>query len=485
MYYPMRTPSVSRWINPPWIGLWLFVVAGCQPATPPTNSTLSEPAAASGGADSTSPVRPASWSATNSPTLATPKLRRLPPVTAEETAAAIEPEPLAAAQPGPAIALRIASRDDPLRAGAPAAAPAQPRPDVPSPPQRQGPNLTSYDANRPMTATTSMYAQMACLPRVTAAELALVKLPAAVERQARNQIGSSVSLAQRGALYAARDEFIKTLRLITQALDANLGRPLHTPALAMGLRALEEADDFAMAGRHVDADMQLEGFIAGHETPVLKRSEGSQLTPLLAIQKYYEFAYRHLALAGNRQPVAAEALFALGRCEMLMDQQPDSSGNGTPKAIAFFQAALMVDATNTRAANELGVLLAQRGRWEEAHDVLAHAARVAPTTVAFHNLQRVKQQLGRPMEVEFPNEWVAQHGNLTGPASGHPMLDRTMWVDRDTFQRLSDPATAVASTDANGDSALQPIPMPVTANEPPAPPVHVANRPGNGNWFGF
>jgi tetratricopeptide (TPR) repeat protein len=211
------------------------------------------------------------------------------------------------------------------------------------------------------------------------------------------------------------------------------------------------------------------------------------LTPLLALQQYYEFAYRHLALAGNRQPVAAEALFSLGRCEMLLEQQQDGPKPRTPKSIAFFQAALMVDATHTRAANELGVLLARKGRWEEAHEVLAHATRRAPTPVAFHNLQKVKQHLGLPLDTAPPVELIAANGNATIPGSAqNPLLDRTLWVDRETFQRWSEP-TMAAGSDPHGETALHPIPMPSSSTpDQPTGPVHVATRPGQGgSWFGF
>jgi tetratricopeptide (TPR) repeat protein len=298
-------------------------------------------------------------------------------------------------------------------------------------------------------------------------------------------------LADRGALFAARDEFLRVLRLIAQSLDADLGRPLHTPALLMGLRALEEAEDFAMMDQHVESDVHLEGFLASHKTPVLRNVKISELTPLLAIQRYYEYAYQHLALSGNKEPLASDALFSLGRIEMLLRESEPDSANGAPKSIAFFNAALTVNPRNGRAANELGVLLAQRGRLEEAHEVLLHCHKVAPTNIARHNLDQVQRRMGITASGD-PSLLAGPGAAGTSPSMGDPrsMEGRIQWVDPSTFAKLSEPG------DAPGALPLEPIPRSQVQHLPAIqrPPVRnlesltprVANQTGTApSWFGL
>lgn len=109
----------------------------------------------------------------------------------------------------------------------------------------------------------------------------LVNVSVQADALARHAFG----LAERGALYSARSEFIQTLRVVAQGLDTTRGVNEHSRALASGLRALKAADDFMPRGARLEADLDLERLIATHRTPVLQSHDVSQLTPVAALQR--------------------------------------------------------------------------------------------------------------------------------------------------------------------------------------------------------
>lgn len=356
-------------------------------------------------------------------------------------------------------------------------------------PEPAGPQLENYESEKSLSMAAAMEDRLRKLPTTSRGEPTDAKVPESVQRQAELLLAEAIELADRGALYAARVEFLRVLRLVTQSLDASLGRPVHAPALLIGLRALEEADDFAMADPHLESDVALEGILATHHTPVLKQCDTSQLTPLLAIQKYYEFACEHLALAGNRQPVASEALFSLGRIQSLLTQTQGESSSKTPRSIAYFTAALTVNPRNSRAANELGVLLARRGRLEEARDVLSYCARTAPSAVALRNLSQVEERLGYR---DRAHEALQMASRLTpaDPAEVTPPgmpWGTVRWVDATTFTRLSaTPGGLDPQLAEFGGSTPSVAPGPGTG-VPGAQPTDVAPRmatePARATWF--
>jgi len=179
----------------------------------------------------------------------------------------------------------------------------------------------------------------------------LVNVSVQADALARHAFG----LAERGALYSARSEFIQALRVVAQGLDTTRGVNEHSRALASGLRALKEADDFMPRGARLEADLDLERLIATHRTPVLQSHDVSQLTPVAALQHYYSFGREELATAGGAQPAASLALLGLGKLYALMDTRAgEDMQMGRPKAMAMLQAAISIDQSNFMAANELG-----------------------------------------------------------------------------------------------------------------------------------
>ena len=307
-----------------------------------------------------------------------------------------------------------------------------------------------------------MEAVQAAVPSgITAAERASLRIPASVSQRGNRMLADAMSLANRGAYFAANREFLRTFRTITQSLDSQLGRQFHTRALAAGLRALEEADDFALATRdHIEDDVHLDIYINGHRTPVLKGTDLSNMTPLIAIQKYYEYAREQLTLAGGHFPLSSQVLFAMGRAENFIGREKGRQA-GAPRALAFFHASLATDPRNHRASNELGVMLAKRGRLAEAAKVIQHGVSVRPTPTSLNNLAKLFEEMGDPRSTELRNQ--STRIAATQPATS--MNQPVVWLSPQQF--------ATTAT----DNVKPPMPAPVAQQMRPMPRQAVRPRP--------
>ena len=100
------------------------------------------------------------------------------------------------------------------------------------------------------------------------------------------------ALAQRGALYAAETEFVQVLRRVAQAKDAAQNGEEHSRALAAGLRALDEAADFAPRGTQLEGDVNVWLVASSHRTPVLQyQNDNVSLHEAAAL--YHSYAERN------------------------------------------------------------------------------------------------------------------------------------------------------------------------------------------------
>ncbi len=311
--------------------------------------------------------------------------------------------------------------------------------------RRVGPLSGKFDFDQSMEAVEDAGEQAWRIPPPGVGN---VTLPPMVAMQAERVLNDAVALADRGAIYAANRQFLRVMRMITQALDSQLGQQFHTRALASGLRALEEADDFAIStANRVEDDVHLATFVNGHRTPVLKGADLSQFTSLRAMQYYYEYAREQLTLAGGNSTLASRALFALGRAEMLLSTEQEGRQAGAPQSLALFHAALQTDPGNARAANELAVMVARRGRLEEAADILSQGMAVSPTPAVAANLAKIFQRMGDPRAV--PMRQMAERLAKNGPPVGRAA--RVLWVEPQAF-------------DAAADAPVQPIAAVATPN---------------------
>jgi len=219
----------------------------------------------------------------------------------------------------------------------------------------------------------------------------------AASEMALHHIQHGFQLGRRGAFYSARLEFVQALRLLAQALDAPTDGTPHASALARGLRALKESDDFVPRGSDVEVELDLAGIVATHRTPVLKDRPANELTALIALRLYYTYAQQQLAAAAGHEPAGSMALYGLARVETAVGrQEPNRYPAASSKAMSLHQASLLVDQHNYAAANELGVLLVRHGHLVEAQQIFQHSIDIAPTRSAWHNLAVLYGKLGRP-----------------------------------------------------------------------------------------
>ncbi|MBI2823588.1 MAG: hypothetical protein HYX69_02725 [Planctomycetia bacterium] len=258
-----------------------------------------------------------------------------------------------------------------------------------------------------------------------------------VARRAQEHINYGIDLAERGAFYSSESEFTQALLLIAQALDASENTQLHGEAMASGLRALKEADEFV--ARDASVPLDIGRIAAAHKTPVLKPAAGQGIAPLVAMQQYYTYAQTQLALAGGHEPTAATALYGLARLQGVTNSQNDVQRMMCgPKAIALHQAALSVDPAHYKAANELGVLLVRYGQWSDAQAAFLQSARFASNPETWQSLAHVYRHLGDERAARSASE-QAQAALAQRRASGGSSGDRPQvrYVDPEAFVRDS------------------------------------------------
>ncbi len=260
----------------------------------------------------------------------------------------------------------------------------------------------------------------------------------AVARRADSHVARGVRLAEKGAMFSARAEFIEALKLVAGAMDAQRGTNAHAQALNAGLKSLEEANDFVSRGTAIDSSLNLTDAIAGHQTPVLKSQSLSGMTPSVALAKYLTYAQEQFGHAGGDLAPAAAAFYGLGKLQSIPSaerQMVDVSSAG--KAVVFYQAALIVDRRHYNAANELGVLLARYGRLHEAKSLFLHSVNISPQPVTWKNLAAVHQDLGEvdlAQSAKQESQLATTHLQRSGHAlpSGGPQVQ---WIDPAAFAR--------------------------------------------------
>jgi hypothetical protein len=299
---------------------------------------------------------------------------------------------------------------------------------------------------------------------------------AMVSEQAQAKIRRGYKLAQRGAYFAARAEFVDVLRMIAEAKDQKRGAARRSVALANGLRALEEAADFAPRGAAIENRLDFDVIIASHRTPIAK-GDASRLMPQQLADLYYRYAQLQLGASVAGEPAGSMALHALGKLYSQIGRaEPERIVQADRRAFALQQAALLARNDNHLAAHELGVLLAESGHFVDSEYILAQVAQREPHPVVFRNLARIQRKLGRA-DLASASEQQAHLLAERGVSS----MSGVKWVDPQTLARMGDPLAPSAPLPtqvAAGPPIPQPRPQAPPAAQPPAPsePVHNVTR---------
>jgi len=257
-------------------------------------------------------------------------------------------------------------------------------------------------------------------------------------------------LGERGAYFSAREELLEAVRLVAQSLDAEAGGQRHALALARGMKALAEAEDFQMAGERLDAEYNAADLARGHKTPVLKEGAVSPASPLEAMQVYYAYAEGQLAEAASSETVASRAWYALAKLQPFLVGQDTAGMVPAPRALVLHRVALRIDGQNYLAQNELAVLLARYGRYEDARQLLERSAQTCPLPAAWQNLAVVYRELGWADRSQHAEQQARQ-------LAGQPVDESTLLV------RLVEPDRFRSTpTQSEGFSEVARAPQPST-----------------------
>jgi len=255
-----------------------------------------------------------------------------------------------------------------------------------------------------------------------------------IAREADRHTRRGFDLAGRNAVFAARFQFIIALRLLAQGLDTEDATRTHSLALAEGLEAVREAEDFLPRGARLEADLDLAAIVRGHRTPVLKQQASDSLTPMVALKTYFTFAQERLAAAMGDEVAGSMALHGLGKLHAAAARNPAVElPAAEPKAVAFFQAALLVHPNNLMAANDLGVLLARAGHWIGARRVLEHAVAVNPQSISWRNLAKVHDHLGDKDKAQYAQRMADAIAKQTARGGRSAGSDKVRWLSPAAF----------------------------------------------------
>lgn len=264
--------------------------------------------------------------------------------------------------------------------------------------------------------------------------------------RATEKIRLASQLAQRGAFFASRAGLIDVLEMIAEAKDEKHGAARRTPALAAGLRALDEADDFATGAADADPAARLAVILSSHQTPIAKSPAAKGLLPGQLADLYYRYAQLQLSAAVADEPAGSMALHSLGKLYSQFGRlEPETFPQASRRAFALAQAAVLARPDNYLASHELGVLLAESGHLPEAERVLVAVAAQEPHPTAFRNLARVQRKLGRA-DYAAANE---QHADMLA-ARTPPNDGNVQWASREQFVAAGDAMGPTQQTPQQG-----------------------------------
>jgi len=253
-----------------------------------------------------------------------------------------------------------------------------------------------------------------------------------IARQADRHTRRGFELAGRRAPFSARLEFIGALQLLAEALDAEHNTDVHGRCLSAGLTAIKEAEDFIPMSSRLESNRDIPVVIDSHRTPVLKNSDTRRLASFLAMKCYFTFAQEQLSTSVGREVAGSMALHGLGKLYAALASQ----GRGVvraaePKAMVFYQAALLVYPENSMTANDLGVLLARCGDYREAESALRRGLAIQSQSTGWHNLAMVYGQLGqRDLALRADQQAVVAARSEAARRRSNP---KVRWFDPDAF----------------------------------------------------
>ena len=228
----------------------------------------------------------------------------------------------------------------------------------------------------------------------------------AVEKRIREQLETCDAMLRRGAIYSARQTCWQALEELCRVLDLHRPDGKRVEALRRAMVAMREEEDFYRYSSLQNSRSDLISNLSwSHETPVIREwlkqqttsatsRDIQQISPLIAAQHYRSYAREQLIAACDHHPWAADLLYALGKT---LEKQAweDSSRSALIQQHAeiIYQAALETNPKQYLAATQLGYVLLQLDRPQEARDILAYSVNGLPTTAGYQNLREACRRL--------------------------------------------------------------------------------------------
>lgn len=204
-----------------------------------------------------------------------------------------------------------------------------------------------------------------------------------VENRALEHVRYGQSLTRRRSYYAAREEFVRALLLVSSSYNREVNSAIYPERLALALTAIDEAGDFQLGNQQK---------LLSHTSGLIAPQDIATVPPMNAVGLYSSFAQSQIEQAIGYSAAGSEALHALGKLESIA---PESTGNGRTRqtrTLVFFRAAVNVNPSNSVCANDLGVLLFDMGRLQDAENALKMSVGSSPSQMAWNNLAAVHGQ---------------------------------------------------------------------------------------------
>lgn len=229
--------------------------------------------------------------------------------------------------------------------------------------------------------------------KVTQPQNPQANLPEPVLQPIRQLVHDAESLARRGALFSARDEFVHALEEIATARSRMYGDASFSQLMRIAFVSLAEVDDFCEEGSLIASAAHVNEIHQSHATRLASFEPMSSGWD--ASSRYFEYAGECLVNSLGREPLAAEALHGLGKLHIMPGGLIEHNVPlAQAKAVVFFQAATMIDPLDHRSHHELGVQLARLGDFQQARASLLTALSIKPKVNYWQNLSVIHDQLG-------------------------------------------------------------------------------------------
>lgn len=289
---------------------------------------------------------------------------------------------------------------------------------------------------------------------------------ASVGRQLAVHLRQSEHLAARGVFLSSREESQLALLLLVRYLDHLSNSFESEPGLHAAQTALRESADFTEFLLTADEGV-LRQIVHSHETPLLKKSQLSQVSPLTLAEHYRRYAEGQIIEASQNHPWFSDVLYQVGRTYQAEAELANNSNADHLRGLAlvYYRAALAIVPTNALASNQIGFVLLQQDRPLEAQQFFVASVDAKLNVPALQNLVEASRRL-RDMPME---QWAMN--TLTAIRSGQP-ADEPMpiqVVDNATFATLSPPSAGPKAPPQSTQSSVSPV---ATHNIPGAPTVN-------------